>query len=113
MNAKQLKNDLMKNIAQYLIQYGFDGKVRKGSFWKKVDCGKVMISMGFVNHSDDFDVLVGASVRFDQLEDMIHETLDLKLLKESEKKKRCRLVEPWAIFVEMVNKDGQFIQRMI
>lgn len=76
----------MKNIAQYLVQYGFDGKVRKGSFWKQIDCGRVMISMGFVNHSDDFDVLVGASVRFDQLEDMIHATLDLKLLKESEKK---------------------------
>lgn len=83
---KQLKKIIMKNIAQYLVQYGFDGKVRGGCFWKEIDFGRAMINIAFVNHSDDFDVLVGASIRFDQLEDMIHEGLDLKLLRESEKK---------------------------
>jgi hypothetical protein len=79
---KQLKKELLKEISNFLVEYGFEKKIFKQSFWKYTVNGRAMIHLSFIDHAADFDVVVSVSVRLDELENMVNKANPL--LKESE-----------------------------
>jgi hypothetical protein len=82
---KQLRDALLKRICVFLSEYGFDNKIYGQSFRKRIDGGGARIHLNFINHANDFDVVVSVGIRFDTMENMAN--VVNKLLTEKERKK--------------------------
>lgn len=80
---KQLRNELLKKAGLFLVGLGFDKKIYGQSFRKTIEGGKAFIHLSFINHVDDFDVMVSFGIRFDKMEDMANSIN--KLITEKEK----------------------------
>ncbi len=83
IDKKKIKKVLLNKIAGFLANYGFNNRIYGQSFWKPLNIGRGMIHLHFINHTNDFDVTVSVSIRFDKLEEMINK--NNILLKVNEK----------------------------
>lgn len=83
---KELREVLLNDIHKFLLEFGYDNKIYKNSFWKKTLFGREVLFISFINHVNDFDFTLGFGIRFDRVEDLKNEIasfLDEKQKKET------------------------------
>lgn len=72
-----------------LTVYGFQKRIFGQSLRKPFEGGYAVVHLTFINHEDDFDITVDVGIRFDQLENLIHENNNL--ITEKEKAQTCTI----------------------
>jgi len=70
---KELEKALLTELSEHVGQYGFDTKVKGQSFYKQMPFGRLAFHLSFIKHKTDVDVTVDLAVRFDELEELVHE----------------------------------------
>lgn len=73
----RLSNQFLLEIAKHVGKYGFSNKIKEQSFEKKTDFGKVCMHFSFIKFSEYFGITLDVGIRFDDLENLIHETNNL------------------------------------
>ncbi|HGP3676453.1 MULTISPECIES: DUF4304 domain-containing protein [Bacillus cereus group] len=95
MNKKELKLKLLQGLGEALKENGYKTRITQQSFVKKFDKGKISIHLAFINHLEDFDVMVDVGIRFDELENMKNQWDDGLTIREKK--------ETYTIGVELGN----------
>lgn len=74
----------MEQLHKRLSLFGYRKNASRQHFWKPFELGKVAIHVCFINHVDDFDIMIDVGIRYDQLEEM--KNRNNFLLNQKEKK---------------------------
>ncbi|MBK9765868.1 MAG: hypothetical protein IPP63_01945 [Chloracidobacterium sp.] len=72
-NLRELKTELLKEIGVRVKDLGFTLNVGRQGFYRKTSFGKQSFHLSFIPHSSDMDVTADVAIRFDALEDLVHE----------------------------------------
>ncbi|HTG14335.1 MAG TPA: hypothetical protein VK747_03610 [Blastocatellia bacterium] len=86
---KDLRNALLTSLAEKVAKYGFEGRVKEQSFYKRTPLGRLALHSSFIPHSADLDVTADVAVRFDDVETLVNQHKDY--LSEGEKKRTFTL----------------------
>lgn len=71
----RLQNKFLLEVSKHVGKYGFSNKIKEQSFEKKTDFGKVCIHFSFGRPTNSFDITIDVGIRFDDLENLINETV--------------------------------------
>lgn len=77
---KLIQDMLLREIALYLGDLGFRASIRQQAFYKKMAFGKYSFHLAFMPHQSDIDISADVAIRFDALEDLVHEVVKTPFL---------------------------------
>ncbi len=86
---KILQKELLSQLSNKIVEYGFDKKIRGQSFFKPINDGRAVLHFSFIDHKDEFDVTIDVAIRFNALENLINK--ENRLLSKKEKDETCSL----------------------
>ncbi|MFC5530169.1 hypothetical protein [Cohnella yongneupensis] len=97
-NKKIIKKDFLQRLTEKLSQIGFEKKLNGQTIWKLLSNGKAAAHISFIDHSNDFDLVLNFAVRIDAIEDLKNEVNEY--LSAKEKKQTATLGVEYGNLIE-------------
>lgn len=80
---RQLERDLLHETGKRLARLGFSSQPKGQTFMRPLNGGQVAVHLSFIEHEHDVDVTADVAVRFDSVENLVHQSN--RLLSKEEK----------------------------